>query len=311
MALGSGLAAQIGIGKESTVGTRVAPDHFFDFASESLTKTVARIPRRGLRNRRTHHNIVAGKTDVNGGFEVDLVADGMGLILEAAFGGVSTTGAGPYDHTFTPGNLASYTIQVGKPKTDGTVEAHDFLGCYVSDWSITFDPSSDSMVTGTFNWLGMNLDTGQSLASASYATYVDWTSLNASVTVDGNEVNARSVTLSGDNGLRQTWLSSSSTPGIATISEQNRRVYSGSITMDYNDDTERDLYLAGSQIAIVITLGSGSDDCVITTNAILDGSTPVVGGEDILAIELPFTCVSSTSDAAAITAVLTNGDSAP
>ena len=40
MAIRSGLAAQIGIGVESTVGTAVTPTRFYEFNDESIAQTI-------------------------------------------------------------------------------------------------------------------------------------------------------------------------------------------------------------------------------------------------------------------------------
>jgi len=60
---------------------------------------------------------------------------------------------------------------------------------------------------------------------------------------------------------------------------------------------------------MVLDFTSGTDRVTITTNVRFDGESPQVGGREILTQSVPFKCVGTT-DAAAITAVLVNGDSA-
>ena len=68
----------------------------------------------------------------------------------------------------------------------------------------------------------------------------------------------------------------------------------------------------GTENALVLTIDAGSAaKCVITTNVRYDGSTPEVQGRGVTALKVPFKCLGPSTDAGAITAVLTNSDATP
>src|SRR5574343_1209540 len=318
MALTSGLASQLGIGAESTIGTRVAPTKFMEFNSESLKLNRDRIESGGIRaGRRVLHRCAAGIQSVDGGFEVELTPQGSGLLLKHAFGAVSTTGAGPYVHTLTPGDMSALglTIQVNRPGIDGTNRPFDYLGCSITDWEIS--SAVNQYVMGRFNVYGMHEDTGQSLASASYpAGPTPFTFVHGSIQIAAGAFDVKSFRVAGDNGLAtgRHFIRSTNPERPKQADETGLRSYTGELVADWgvNGLTDYNRFVNGTEAALVLTMSvSASASLVITTNVRFDGTTPNVTGPDLLEMSLPFKCVSSTSDAAAITAVLTNSDATP
>lgn len=139
MAAGSGIAAQIGFGVESGSGVEAVPTVFVPLVEESLSLDIARmesegiIPgQRGLRDWQS----VPGAHKVGGDTKFELTNRGLGVLWQACLGAVSTNGAGPYTHVFTPGDLPSLTAQVGRPDTSGTVRPFSYRGLKVSKWEL-------------------------------------------------------------------------------------------------------------------------------------------------------------------------------
>src|SRR5674476_475924 len=100
MAIGSGLAAQLGMIQEVTPGTALSPTHFYEFTSETFN----------LQQLLGSFN--AGATPVMLG---------------------SSTA---YLQTHIPGSNwgKSFTLQKGAPDSSGTVHALNYPGCKVTDW---------------------------------------------------------------------------------------------------------------------------------------------------------------------------------
>jgi hypothetical protein len=318
MALASGLDSQFGYAEEGTPGTFETPTRFAEFTDESLKLEIERIDSEGIRaGRRVLHRWAPGVQRVTGDVNLEFGAEGSGLLFEHMFGGVQTTGASdPYTHTFTPGDLAgkSLTVQINRPDIGGTDRVFSYTYCKVVDW--TLEASVNEYAKLRLGLYGANEDRGQSLASASYPTgFEPFVFSHGAVTVGGNAVPVKSFTLDGDNGLMiDRHFIKSATPAQPLESlESGLRSYSGSFVSDFEDLTEYELYTAGSEVALVLTFDRASDDrsLVITMNVRFDGDTPVVSGQELLEHTQQFVCVSGTSDAAAITAVLENGDSAP
>ena len=313
MAIGSGVLASMGYAKEPTAGTREVPDHFVEHVSESMVLDQKKIKSTGLAaGRRTLKGFSNGNGSVTGSVEMELVPEGIGELLELCMGGLVTAGAGPYTHTLTPGDLATGTFQFGRPSTDGTVNVFEYKGCMVSSWELSCDATGDgSMITFSVDLVGQTEDTGQTLATVAYPTITArWTSVQASLTVAGTAYCVNSFTLSGDNGLDTDFKACAATAGQPTIRESAMREYTGSLTADFEGLTQYNRYVGTDQSALVITIDDGTSSLVITTNVMYTGSTPTVSGPEVLKQESPFECLSATSDAATITMVLTNGDSA-
>lgn len=142
MALASGLASQLGFAVESVYGTAVTPTAFLPLKSESITHQRDRLESDGI----IAGNRVLASTQWNGGnwttsgdLALELYNRGLGKLFTVMFGAVTTTGAGPYTHTFTPGDLAgdSLTVQVGRPSVDGTVNPFTYAGVKVKSWDLS------------------------------------------------------------------------------------------------------------------------------------------------------------------------------
>jgi hypothetical protein len=232
----------------------------------------------------------------------------IAVFFKHAFGAVSTSGAGPYVHTFTPGDLTgdSLTIQVGRPASTGTVHPFTYAGCKIATWEISASVGDIAMLN--FSVLGMTETTATALASASYdSTWEPFVFTEASLTIAGSAAGTvKDLTLSGDNALTLRHRLGSATSKEPL--EIGLRTYEGTITTDFDALTHYDLFVAGTEAALVATFDNGTETLVVTCNIQFVGETPELSGFDLLEQNLPFRMISSTSDAAAITAVLTNSE---
>jgi hypothetical protein len=141
VAIGSGMAAQIGWAVETTPGTIVTPTAFNPLVSESLTIDRERLESAGIiasRRVLTSDQWNGGNITVGGDIALELYNRGLGKLFRGMFGTVNTTGSGPYTHVFTPGDLSDdvLTVQVGLPGTGGTVHPKTLGGCAISSWEI-------------------------------------------------------------------------------------------------------------------------------------------------------------------------------
>lgn len=311
MAIGSGVLAQFGWAIETTSGTRQTPVDFAEFNSESLALSINRIERMGLRaGRRVSYGWSAGTQQVEGSIEFDLSVNTVGSLWRACLGAVSTTGSGTYTHTFTPGDLPSLTVQIGRPFTSGTVQPFDYVGCRVQSWELTGNPNEFARVS--LDLVGEDEDTGQSLASASYGQGNFFTFAHGELNIASSEVCIDSVSVTGANNLDVYHKICSTNPGFPTIREAGMRDYGGTFTADFESLTAYNRFVNGTEAALSLTFEvSTTQKLTITGNVRFDGTTPNVPGAEVLKNTLPFKFTSSTSDAAAITVELINSDSTP
>lgn len=379
----TGIDAQIGYALESTVGTPVTVTAFLPLVSETLMQERTRLESTGIiagRRVLASQQWNGGDITVSGSVQHELYNRGLGKLFTAMFGAVATTGAGPYTHTFTPGDLAgdSLTVQVGRPATNDTTYPFTYAGMKVASWEIacaaseiatlgmdlvgsreidyrtvsdgvtTSGSAAITSATAAFNASdignpisGTGIPTGTTisavtsataatlsanatasgtsvvftlgiaLATATYPSAIKPLKFNhAAISIGGSSVNAKSLTISGNNGLDDSrrFLGNQR---ISEPLESGLREYSGSLELEFTDLTQYRRFVTGSEAALVASFTSGTDSVTITTNVRFDGSTPQVSGKEILTQSLPFKCVASGADSTAITVALVNSDSTP
>lgn len=316
MALKSGMAAQLGVKAETTWGTFVAPTRFYPLISESLTEEIDRLESEGIiagQRVLRSEQWAAGNVDVGGDIQTELYQQGMGALLKACFGAVATTGAGPYTHTFTPGDLTDdhLSVQVGKPDTAGTVQPFSFYGMKVTDWELSIE--AGGLVALTTSLVGKQLATSDSLATASYGTgaATPFTFKHATASVAGGAANVKKLTIKGSNGL-DTDRRFIGSEYRAEPLEADLREYSGSVDLEFESLTQYNRFRNANEVALVSTISAGAAASLTTTmNVRFDGATPEVDGRGIVQLSAPYKCIGTTTDASAITAVLISNDTTP
>jgi len=207
MAVGAGLATQLGIATEVTNGTQLAVTRFFEINSETMAMGKNVVQGAGLRAPATgsgggpaagsslferSSRRVVGSWDGKGGWNMDVPFSGMGLLLEHMMGAYNpgTTGGtnnplvvqqgatAAWLQTYAPGSLAGKTfcLQVGKPDSGGTVRPFTYVGTKVLDWEVTFDLNQFvKLQVNTDAWQELTPDNpqgttaGQALSSAVYS----------------------------------------------------------------------------------------------------------------------------------------------
>lgn len=310
MAAPHGIAGQVGVKTEVTPGTAVTVDKFLPFLSEGLKQDIARLDSQAIRaGRRTTHTWRPGGKTIQGPLNLELPNVDIAMLLKHVFGAVATTGTGPYTHTYTPGDLTgkSFTTQVGRPDNAGTVQPFTYAGCKVASAELAC--SAGELASFTVDLSAMSETTATALASASYtAGYAPFSFIDGALTIAGSAVGTvQSATLSISNNLAVDRHRLNS----ATVKEQLQNglaEFTGTIVTDFESLTAYNRFVNGTEAAMVLSFTNGADSLTITMNVRFDGETPEVGGVEMLNQSLPFKCLSSTSDAAAITAVLVNTD---
>lgn len=137
----TGMDAQIGYALETTVGTPATVTAFVPLLSETLGQEKNRLESAGIiagRRVLTSDQWNGGNVTVSGSVQHELYNRGLGKLFTVMFGAVTTTGAGPYTHTFTPGDLTgdALTVQVGRPAVNNTVYPFTYAGMKVASWEI-------------------------------------------------------------------------------------------------------------------------------------------------------------------------------
>lgn len=312
MTTGTGTGASFGFAIETTKGTRVAPNRFTPFLSEGLQANQEFIRSAALSGGRQYGQRKAlGSKLPSGPISFELQPQTTASLLRLCFGGsVVTTGAGPYTHTMAGGALPSATMQILTPMVDTVLnEERDYLGAMVNGW--TLNCNAGEFVTLDLNVMAFDEVINQAAATyAPAASITPFTFQNLVTTGPDGAVCVDSVTLTGANGLVHDTKSCTADAGRAYPKPGGPKNVSGTLEVDFTSYTAYSRYIAGTEGALVLAFTSGTASLTITMNVFYTGSTPNVSGPGLVKQSIPFEVISQTSDAAAITAVLVNSDSA-
>jgi hypothetical protein len=102
MPAGIGAAGIVGIAREATPGTYVAPEYFIPIRSESLAFDQETIFTRPIRGVADPVWAVAGNVAVGGDIEFEVLPDALVYLLYGSRTSLVKSGVGPYVYTFTP-----------------------------------------------------------------------------------------------------------------------------------------------------------------------------------------------------------------
>lgn len=316
MATGSGISAQLMVAEESTWGTAVTVTRAYELRSEGIGHDIGRINSDGIRSGQRvqrSEDWLPGAEKISGSVELELSTKNWALLGKHMMGSVSTSGAGPYTHTLTTGDLTGkgLTVQVGRPDVSGTVQPFTFAGCKVAGWELSCEAGNEEPALVTLDLVGKSETTATALATASYTAsnaLFAWPHL--AVTIAGSGVSWRSFSIKGTNPFKDDRYKGGATTIDEPI-ENGMREYTGSITLDFDTLTQYNRYVGGNEAALVATFTRSTDIIAITTNARFDGIPPAVDNRDLLQVEIPFKCVGPTTDASAITVAVTSSEATP
>jgi hypothetical protein len=328
----AGLGSQFGAKKETTWGTAVTVDKFFEYESESFNVDNANYDGLGLRAARTFGP--SGRTKkttrtVNGDVQVAFPQKVGGFFLDMMVAPTITpiiaTGTA-YNSTFLIGSSVptkSATLQVNKPTTAGVDTAFTYPGAVLT--SAAFSMAVGGVLMATFTWVVKDETTpgttpaGAALASATYVAGNDiWPHQEFALTYAGSSVPATAVnwTWSQPYASERFFLDGSGT--IAKPIPNGLATVTGTIAGEYVDQVLYAAYRSGSFAALVATATgttaiSGAEFPTFTNtfSAIqLRGASPQVGGADLLDLSVPFVAKDDGVATAPWVSVYKSSDSA-
>lgn len=321
----TGLAAQLGIGVESTWGTCVAPTRYMEILNESLKLDIQRVESGGLRaGRRFTRAYHENRKGAGGSISLEVPTKGFGLIAKHILGAVATTtpvgGTLSRDHTATPGDLdaKSFSVQVGRPDLGGTVRPFDYTG--VKIMSAEFSNSVDQILTCSLTLDALNEATDQTLGTASYPTGLSqFFFAGAKLTLDGVDTDVKDFSCSISNGLKgDRYYLRDSTLKKEQIEDTAPRDVTGTVNLDFNGLTAYNRFLNATEAALVarwrnpVAIESGfyPEFEISLPRVRFDGETPNVAGADVLNLAVPFKALEPASGST-VSLRVRSDDSAP
>jgi hypothetical protein len=312
--MANGLDTTIGYAVEVTDGTFVTPTDWLEVLPPlGLRKQQNYEVSRGLRGgRRLKTGKVLGAHWIEGPVTHELVAESIGILFRAMIDATpATTGAGPYQHvyTFSTTDPASLSIQEGLPSTSA-IHPISYAGMRVRSWTIRCDPGS-VFPTLTIEWIGKSADTDgtPTITTATYPTFTRFSFIHGAFSLAASPLCIDSFEITCDMGLTNAPRICAADAGGPNLTYQTRPSITGTAITDFTDMTQLNRYLAGTEAAVSMTFNAGASAILtLAGNAMFPGEFPRVENEGTVKIPIPFEFLSSTSDAAAFTATLTNSD---
>jgi hypothetical protein len=336
MSIGAGLAAQAGIVTETTNGTQAVVTHFVEFDGETSKMVKNTVQGRGLRAgglfERTSRRVI-GSWGATGGLNFDTPFSGLGLFLQHMMGSfaavpVQQSSTAAYLQTHAPGTLAgkTFTLQIGKPDSSGTVRPFTYPGAKITSWEFSSELNQFLKLALEIDaWQELTPDNpqgttaGEALATATYAAGQQFFHFRQAVIYSGGTLATTDgiTTLSGPTATGRVTKASvkvenklatgrqfmggllgNGTGGIkAEQLENDYRVISGALDVEFFNlagyydifagDTTGTLELQFTGPIIATTIPYQLS--ILVPNIKFGGDSPVVAGPGILNHNLPFT----------------------
>ena len=305
MSVQQSVRSYLGIAKEATRGTAVAPTDFIPVMKDALKPVdiVDPLYDTGLRGSNAlNYNYIPGRTRSTVDFGGAVFADTVGYGIAGLLGSVATTGASaPYTHTISLFNsLASggdvqpisYTL------TDFyAVDVRSYPGCQFSDFSLKFN--ADGMLEYDAKSTGWASET-VSDPTPTFSTILPTPVWRGTVSVGGSAV---STALTGNIDMKRP-----ATPiyGISNTQDPYQVFLgplevTGKITFVMDNDNQLLNFLNNSQPALVFNWAYGAGASAVQIQATLTKGAYTTGvierGEDFVQVSVDINAQSNTTDA--------------
>lgn len=195
----SSRGAGVMVGVEVTPGTAVSRTKSWPINGSTLTSTRTRNPRGRLSHGTggfVKDEFVAN-VDVGGALTIPASYSGLGLLIRAALGAASSSGSGPYTHTYVPAaSLPSLTIEEIYGDSGRSII---YSGCKIGSLGVSVAPGGE--VAWNADIIGMKAAADGSAGSPSYPSVVFAEAYECVVTWGGSSIGTvKSVEATITNG---------------------------------------------------------------------------------------------------------------
>lgn len=305
MSVQQSVRSYLGIAKEVTKGTIVAPTDFIPVAKDSIkpVDVVDALYDTGLRGSNVvNYNYLQGRTRSTFDFGGAVFADTVGYAIAGLLGSVATTGASaPYTHTISLKNSLtsgaddqpiSYTL------TDFyAADVRSYPGCQFSDFSLKFN--ADGMLeydTKTTGWQSSAVSDPTPTFSTLLPTQV-W---RGTVSIGGSAVsNAMTGNIDMTRSVSPVYgISNTQNPYNIFLGPLE---VTGKITFIMENDDQLTNFLSNTQPAIVLNWAYGAGAAAVQLQATITKgaytAAVIERGEDYVQVSIDLNGQGNTTDA--------------
>jgi hypothetical protein len=304
MSVQNSVRSYIGIAKEATKGTVVAPTDFIPVAKDSLKPVdiVDPLYDTGLRGSNVvNYNYIQGRTRSTFDFGGAVFADTIGYAIAGVLGSVATTGASaPYTHTISLLNSLTSgadTQPISYTLTDFyAVDVRSYPGCQFSDFSLKFN--ADGMLEYDAKTTGWQSST-VSDPTPTFSTVLPTPVWRGTVSIGGSAV---STAMEGSIEMTR-----GVTPIYGISNTQNPyQVFLGALEVTGNikfvmeNDDQLTNFLTNVQPAIVLNWAYGSGATAVQIQATITKgaytAAMIERGDDFVSVSIELNAQANTTD---------------
>lgn len=304
MTVQASVRSYVGIAKEETKGTVVAPTDFIPVGKDTLKPQdmVDALYDQGLRGSNVlNYNYIPGRKHSTFDFGGAVFADTIGYSIAGLLGSVATTGASaPYTHTISLLNSLTSgtdTQPISYTLTDFyAVDVRSYPGCQFSDFSLKFN--ADGMLEFDTKTTGFSSQT-VSDPTPTFSTVLPTPVWRGTVSIGGTEV---ATAMNGNIDMKRPV-----TPiyGIADTQDPYQVFLgalevTGKITFVMESDAELLNFLNNTQPAIVLdwNYGTSSSEVQIQATITKGAYTAAVieRGQDFVQVTIDLNAQANTTD---------------
>jgi hypothetical protein len=304
MTIQASVRSYIGIAKEGTKGTPVAPTDFIPVAKDSLKPQdmVDALYDTGLRGSNVlNYNYIPGRKHSTFDFGGAVFADTIGYSIAGLLGAVATTGSSaPYTHTISL--LNSLTTGVDTQPISYTltdfyaVDVRSYPGCQFSDFSLKFN--ADGMLEYDTKTMGFSSDT-VSDPTPTFSTVLPTPVWQGTVSIGGSTV---ANSMNGNIDMKRPV-----TPiyGIGQTQDPYQVFLgalevTGKITFIMETDAQLENFLNNTQPAIVLNWAYGSGATAVQIQATITKgaytAAVIERGQDFVQVTIDLNAQANTTD---------------
>jgi hypothetical protein len=305
MSVQQSVRSYLGIAKEATRGTAVAPTDFIPVMKDALKPVdiVDPLYDTGLRGSNVlNYNYIPGRTRSTVDFGGAVFADTVGYAIAGVLGSVATTGASaPYTHTISLFNSLTSNVDVQPISYTLTdfyaVDVRSYPGCQFSDFSLKFN--ADGMLEYDTKTTGFQSELVAD-PTPTFSTVLPTPVWRGTVSIGGSAV---STAMTGNIDMTRP-----ATPiyGISNTQDPYQVFLgplevTGKITFVMDNDSQLLNFLNNSQPALVFNWAYGAGASAVQIQATLTKGAYTTGvierGEDFVQVTVDINAQSNTTDA--------------
>jgi hypothetical protein len=305
MSVQQSVRSYLGIAKEATRGTAVAPTDFIPVMKDSLKPVdiVDPLYDTGLRGSNVlNYNYIPGRTRSTVDFGGAVFADTVGYAIAGVLGSVATTGASaPFTHTISLFNSLTSNVDVQPISYTLTdfyaVDVRSYPGCQFSDFSLKFN--ADGMLEYDAKSTGFQSELVAD-PTPTFSTVLPTPVWRGTVSIGGSAV---STAMTGNIDMTRP-----ATPiyGISNTQDPYQVFLgplevTGKITFVMDNDSQLLNFLNNSQPALVFNWAYGAGASAVQIQATLTKGAYTTGvierGEDFVQVTVDINAQSNTTDA--------------